>query len=334
VTRRFPPPDELVRKLEGGDRSALGRALTLVESTRGLHRALAQEVLQRLSEPAEPAFRVGISGVPGVGKSSLIETLGLHLIERGHRVAVLAVDPSSLRTGGSILADKTRMPHLSRRSEAFVRPSPSSGTLGGVARRTREMMVLCESAGFDVVLVETVGVGQSETDVAMMVDTYLVLMLAGAGDEVQGIKKGFLEWADLVAITKADGDNALRAQRAATDLRSALSIFTPASAAWRVPVLTLSAHAQRGISELWDGVRRHRLQGRKDGRFAARRSHQREHWLWATVHDQLREAFDRHPEVRRIRARVQAEVLSGTATPQQGADALLRAFGIELEVVS
>lgn len=330
MTRRFPAPDELIRGIESGDRAALGRAMTLVESSRSLHRCMAQEVLQRLAAPKRPAARVGISGVPGVGKSSLIETLGMSLVERGHRVAVLAVDPSSLRTGGSILADKTRMPDLARSQSAFIRPSPSSGTLGGVARRTREMVLLCEAAGFDVVLVETVGVGQSETEVAMMVDTYLVLMLAGAGDEVQGIKKGVLEWADVVAITKADGDNVNRARRAASDLRSALSIFTPASAPWRVPVLTVSAQENEGVAELWDTVRRHRRRMDELGRFEARRRSQREHWLWATVQDDLRDAFDRHPEVRALRSQVRGDVLDGKLTPQQGADLLLSAFGLIL----
>lgn len=300
--------------------------MTLVESSRKLHRTLAQEVIQALPSPAQPAVRVGITGPPGVGKSSLIEALGLHLLSLGRRVAVLAVDPSSLRTGGSILADKTRMPELSRRPEAFIRPSPSSGTLGGVARRTREMMLLCEAAGFDVVLVETVGVGQSETDVAMMVDTYLVLMLAGAGDEVQGIKKGILEWADVAAITKSDGDNQVRAQRAATDLRSALSIFTPPSSPWRCPVLTVSAHHRTGLAELWDAVVRHRQKMQKLGRFEARRASQREHWLWATVEDTLKESFERHPDVRSRKAAIRQQVRDGELTPQQGADALLEGF--------
>lgn len=330
MTRR-PDPETLARKLVQGDRSALGRAITLVESRKAEHQLEAQSLLQALPEPTPgaEAVRLGISGPPGVGKSSFIEVFGMMLVEAGHRVAVLAVDPSSERTGGSILADKTRMPRLSMTPAAFVRPSPSAGALGGVGRRTRETMILCEAAGYDVVIVETVGVGQSETEVAMMVDTFLLLMLAGAGDEVQGIKRGVLEWADVLAVTKADGDNQIPAGRAAGELRSALSIFIPPSAPWHPPVLAISALEGAGIGELWRQIQRHRDLARADGRFQDRRREQRRYWLHAAIEHALEDAFARHPEVRRLRAEVEDRVVSGAWTPLTGAQRLLRAFGLE-----
>jgi len=333
VSRSGIQPTELAERLRRGDRAALGRAITLVESRRHDHRLRAQELLQALPDPAPgaEATRVGISGPPGVGKSSFIEAFGMHLVEAGHRVAVLAVDPSSERTGGSILADKTRMNRLSMTTAAFIRPSPSSGALGGVGRRTRETMLVCEAAGYDVVLVETVGVGQSEAQVAMMVDTFLLLMLAGAGDEVQGIKRGVLEWADILAVTKADGDNRVPAGRAAGELRSALSIFVPPTAPWKPPVLSVSALEAEGIEEVWEKICAHRGAARADGRFEGRRRDQRLYWLHSTIRDALEEAFEHHPEVRRKKAEAESKVLSGAWTPVMGAEHLLAAFGIESE---
>ena len=235
-----------------GDRALLARAITLIESTREDHQQVAQDLLQRLLPKTGKAIRVGITGVPGVGKSTAIDQLGMNLIAAGHKVAVLAIDPTSKRTGGAILGDKTRMARLSQSRQAFIRPSPTSGTLGGVARRTRETMSLVEAAGFDIVIVETVGVGQSETTVADMVDFFLVLLLAGAGDELQGIKRGVIELADMIAVTKSDGDNIERAGRAAAELRGALNILTPRDQDWTPSVLTISAQEDRGLDNLWD----------------------------------------------------------------------------------
>src|SRR5512143_3582392 len=258
MTRPAPvrptPVDTLADGVLAGNRRALAKAITLVESTRDDHQEAAQRLLERLLPATGRAHRVGISGVPGVGKSTFIEAFGLHLVERGLRVAVLAVDPSSARSGGSILGDKTRMQRLSVSPQAIIRPSPAAGSLGGVARRTREAMLVCEAAGYDVVLVETVGVGQSEYAVASMVDFFLVLMLAGAGDELQGMKKGILELADALAINKADGDNIARAQRAAGELQLALRLFRPQSAQWEPPVLQVSALEERGMDAVWDAV--------------------------------------------------------------------------------
>ncbi len=321
-------PAALASRLPTGDRAALGQAITLVESRRPDHRRQAQELLELL--PVNPdGVRVGISGPPGVGKSTFIEALGMRLVEDGSRVAVLAVDPSSERTGGSILADKTRMQRLSRHSGAFIRPSPSAGALGGVGRRTRETLLVCEAAGYDVVLVETVGVGQSEAAVAMMVDTFLLLMLAGAGDEIQGIKRGVLEWADILAVTKADGDNRLRAATAAGELRSALSLFTPRGSAWTPSVHTVSAREGAGIDDVWRDVLEHRSTGTASGVLAQRRKEQLGYWLRSAVEDGLKTAFEDHSEVKKRRRQVETRVIAGEITPTHGALELLRAFGID-----
>ncbi len=253
--RPLPSLDTLVEGVRAGRRAVLARAITLVESRKPEHQGLAEELVQALLPSTGKATRVGITGVPGVGKSTTIDALGTHLLERGHRVAVLAVDPSSSRTGGSILGDKTRMARLSMDERAFVRPSPAAGTLGGVAARTRETLLLCEAAGYDVILVETVGVGQSETAVADMTDTFLVLMLPGAGDELQGIKKGIIEIADILAVNKADGPNAPRAKKAAADYRAALHLLGGREPHWSTPVLTYSGLTGEGIEELWQQVR-------------------------------------------------------------------------------
>ncbi|KCF59557.1 LAO/AO transporter ATPase [Mycobacterium tuberculosis KT-0014] len=265
--------DGLATAVRGGDRAALPRAITLVESTRPDHREQAQQLLLRLLPDSGNAHRVGITGVPGVGKSTAIEALGMHLIERGHRVAVLAVDPSSTRTGGSILGDKTRMARLAVHPNAYIRPSPTSGTLGGVTRATRETVVLLEAAGFDVILIETVGVGQSEVAVANMVDTFVLLTLARTGDQLQGIKKGVLELADIVVVNKADGEHHKEARLAARELSAAIRLIYPREALWRPPVLTMSAVEGRGLAELWDTVERHRQvphRGRRIRRPSAR----------------------------------------------------------------
>src|ERR1043165_2368575 len=264
----------LAEDVSAGSRSALARAITLIESRRADHQASARDLVQALLPATGNAIRVGITGSPGVGKSTTIDALGTYLIGQGHKVAVLAVDPSSARTGGSILGDKTRMAQLAASDHAFIRPSPSSGTLGGVPAKTREAMLLCEAAGFDVVLVETVGIGQSETAVYDMTDFFLALMLPGAGDELQGIKKGLVELADMIAINKADGDNLKRADAAAAEYRSALHILNPRSRHWFPPVVTYSALSGTGIAELWQKVLDHRTAMNASGEFAGRRREQ------------------------------------------------------------
>src|SRR4051812_29424199 len=275
--------ERLAEELRAGSRAALARAITLIESRRGDHQTSARALVQTLLPDTGKAIRVGITGSPGVGKSTTIDALGMSLIDRGHRVAVLAVDPSSARTGGSILGDKTRMGRLSAADAAFIRPSPASGTLGGVAAKTREAMLLCEAAGFDVVLVETVGIGQSETAVCDMTDFFLALMLPGAGDELQGIMKGLVELADMIAINKADGDNVKRANLAAAEYRSALHILTPRSEHWFPPVETYSALTGAGLDRLWQKILDHRTAMNASGEFAARRREQQVKWMWSML---------------------------------------------------
>jgi LAO/AO transport system kinase len=277
----------LAAGIRAGDRAMLARAITLIESKRADHQNKAHALVQELLPQTGNAIRVGITGAPGVGKSTSIDTLGTYLTGKGHRVAVLAVDPSSTRTGGSILGDKTRMGRLAVDDNAFVRPSPASGTLGGVASKTRETMLLCEAAGFDVVLVETVGIGQSETAVADMTDFFLALMLPGAGDELQGIKKGLVELADMIAVNKADGDNVKRASAAAAEYRSALHILTPRSPNWAPPVVTCSALTGDGIAELWAQILVHRERMNQTGEHAARRREQQVKWMWSMLNDRV-----------------------------------------------
>ncbi len=287
--------DGYVAGIRGGDRAVLARAITLVESTRPEHTALAQDLLQELLPHSGGAFRLGITGVPGVGKSTTIDQLGINLVEAGHRVAVLAVDPTSKRTGGSILGDKTRMNRLALERNAFIRPSPTAGTLGGVTRKTRETMTLVEAAGFDVVIVETVGVGQSEVAVADMVDFFLVLLLAGGGDDLQGIKKGIIELADMIAINKADGDNITRAQRAAAEYRGALQILTPQSALWHPPVVTVSGAQNLGLDTLWQQVTGFRDKLTASGDFQRRRQRQSVEWMRDMIGNRLLEAMRQNP---------------------------------------
>jgi LAO/AO transport system kinase len=318
---------ELADAVRRGDRSALARAITLVESTRPDHRAKAQQLLLELMPDAGSAMHIGITGVPGVGKSTSIEALGMHLIEQGHRVAVLAVDPSSTRTGGSILGDKTRMARLAVHPDAYIRPSPTSGTLGGVARATRETMVLLEAAGFDVILVETVGVGQSEVAVSNMVDTFVFLTLARTGDQLQGIKKGVLELADVVVVNKADGAHAIEAGKAARELAGAIRLIYPRDVLWRPPVLTMSALEGAGLTELWDTVLEHRRLLCEAGEFEARRRAQQVDWTWSMVRDTVVDRVLTHPGVKEIRADVERRVLAGELTPALAAQQILDAAG-------
>jgi LAO/AO transport system kinase len=315
--------ETLVAGVLAGDRTAIGRAITLVESVHPDHRVRAGKLLEALLPHSGGAHRLGITGVPGVGKSTFIEALGTSLTAQGHRVAVVAVDPSSTRTGGSILGDKTRMARLSVDDRAFIRPSPSSGTLGGVARATRESMVVLEAAGYDVVIVETVGVGQSETVVHGMVDIFVVLMLSGAGDELQGIKKGVLELADLLAVNKADGDNTNRAALAAGDYRRALHLLQPASPNWTPPVLTCSGLTGDGLADLWEQVELHRSKFEASGERAERRQSQQLAWMDAMLREQLLARFEEDPTVMAQRAQVEAAVLAGEITPSIAVERLL-----------
>ncbi|UIJ72803.1 methylmalonyl Co-A mutase-associated GTPase MeaB [Aurantimonas sp. HBX-1] len=322
-----PDPEALADDVRRGSRAALSRAITLVESTRADHRATAAAVLDRLAGDTGGSIRIGLSGVPGVGKSTLVDAFGTMLTGEGHKVAVLAVDPSSARTGGSILGDKTRMPRLSVDPAAYIRPSPSSGTLGGVAARTRETMLLCEAAGFDVVIVETMGVGQSEIVVADMVDLVLLLMIAGGGDELQGIKKGILEVADIIAMNKADGDNAVKARAAAAEIRAALNILSPRSAAWSVPVLTVSGLSGDGLAGLWQEILRFRRVHEADGSFAARRAEQRVRWLKAAIDDGIRRRISADAGIRAALEDGEAAVRAGERAPTAVAEAILDRLG-------
>jgi LAO/AO transport system kinase len=310
----------LAKTLRAGDRAGLARAITLIESRRSDHQAAARELVQTLLPATGKAIRVGITGSPGVGKSTTIDALGSFLIEGGHKVAVLAVDPTSARTGGSILGDKTRMARLAASDSAYIRPSPSSGTLGGVAAKTREAMLLCEAAGFDVILVETVGIGQSETAVSDMTDFFLALMLPGAGDELQGIKKGLVELADMIAINKADGDNIKRANLAAADYRSALHILQPRSEHWQPPVVTYSALTGAGIAGLWQKIVDHRNAMTASGDFAARRRQQQVKWMWSMLEQRVLARLRADTSTRARVKKTEAEVAAGHLTPALGAE--------------
>ena len=314
--------EQLVDGVLAGQRRALAKTITLLESTRADHRARAQQVLNRLLPRTGGALRVGISGVPGAGKSTFIEALGTWLIGQGKRLAVLAVDPSSSVSGGSILGDKTRMEHLAQREEAFIRPSPSAGSLGGVAEKTREAMLACEAAGFDVIIVETVGVGQSETTVAGMVDLFVLIQLPNAGDDLQAIKKGIVEIADLVVINKADlNPHAAAAARA--QWKNALHFVRHLSPAWEPPVLTASAMQKEGIAEFWGEVERYRNVMVESGAFTAKRRHQALDWMHGLIDSGLRSLFREHPQVQANFARLAAAVSDGQATPARAANELL-----------
>ncbi len=308
-----------------GDRAILGRAITLIESRREDHQQLAQELLTAILPETGHAHRVGVTGVPGAGKSTLIDALGTQLTEQGHRVAVLAIDPSSRITGGSILGDKTRMGRLGMDPRAFIRPSPNARTLGGVARKTRESMLLCEAAGYDIVMVETVGVGQSETVVADMVDVFLLLTLGGAGDELQGIKRGVMELADVVAVNKADGANELVAERAASELEHALHYMRPPHPDWAVPVLTISARDGLRLTYLWDELVRHRSVLEACGDFERRRQEQQLRWMWSLVEDSLVQSLRDNPAVIAMLPELSMAVRNGHMPPTSAARALLSA---------
>lgn len=310
-----------------GERGALSRAITLVESARADHREQAQRLLVELLPQSGGAARVGITGVPGVGKSTFIESLGTTLTSQGHRVAVLAVDPSSTRSGGSILGDKTRMAKLATDPNAFIRPSPTSGTLGGVARATRETIVLMEAAGYDVVLVETVGVGQSEVTVANMVDCFLFLTLARTGDQLQGIKKGVLELADVIAVNKADGEHEREARKAARELSGALRLLYGPDASWTPPVLTCSGMTGAGLDTVWQQIDKHRDAMAASGELAAKRSRQQVDWMWSMVREQLLYRLEQHTGVRTVVGEVEGLVREGEITPTLAAQRILDAFG-------
>lgn len=316
----------LIDGIRAGDRRSLARAITFAESTKADHRVIADAVLDAVLPSTGSAVRLGISGPPGVGKSTFIEAFGTHIIDDGHRLAVLAVDPSSRRTGGSILGDKTRMGELVNRPEAFIRPSPGGTQLGGVARRTREAMLLCEAAGFDVVIVETIGVGQSEVAVADMVDLFTLLVSPGGGDELQGIKRGIMELADLVIVNKADGDLASAAARTRGDYASAVHLLRPKWQAWSTEVLACSAITGSGVSEVWDAVERFRASVIADGELAAARATQATAWLWSEIGDTLLERFRSHPKITARLTSIEAEVAEGRISPGRAATELLDTF--------
>ena len=322
-----PSHANLVRGIRAGERSTIARAITLAESRRADHQKSASRLVQELLPHTGKAVRVGITGAPGVGKSTTIDALGSFLTGSGHKVAVLAVDPSSARSGGSILADKTRMARLATDPNAFVRPSPSSGTLGGVAAKTRESMLILEAAGYDIVLVETVGTGQSETMVADMTDCFLVLMLPGAGDELQGLKKGVVELADAIAINKADGDNLARAKAAAAEYRAALHILSPRSENWAPPVITYSALTGAGIADLWRHVLAHRAALEKSGEFDQRRREQQVKWMWTMIEERLIGRLKSDPAVKARLPALEAAVAEGRLSPAVAAEEIAQALG-------
>jgi len=324
--RRRLSVDDYVGGVLAGDRNALGQAITLVESNAQAHMEMAQEVLRRVIPHSGRSIRIGITGVPGAGKSTFIEALGLYLCERGHRVAVLAVDPSSKVTGGSILGDKTRMELLSRDLRAFIRPSPSSGTLGGVTRKSRETILVCEAAGFDVILVETVGVGQSETTVRSMVDFFLLVMIAGAGDELQGIKKGIMELADALLVNKADGDNKPRAKAAKLEYNRALHYLAPATDGWQTRAYSCSSLTGEGIPEIWSIVEAFREKTVESGVLEKRRRAQTLDWVYSMVEEHLRASFFQHAGVERIRAEIEHDVTWGRMPPTVAVQHLIAEF--------
>jgi LAO/AO transport system kinase len=318
--------DSLAAGVRAGDRRALARAITLVESTRADHRAQANALLAALLPATGKTVRLGITGVPGVGKSTFIESFGLFVIGQGHRIAVLAIDPSSKRGGGSILGDKTRMELLARSDAAFIRPSPAGTTLGGVARRTREAMLVAEAAGFDVIMVETVGVGQSETAVADMVDMFLLLLAPAGGDELQGIKRGIVELADLMVVTKADGDLAPAAGRTQSEYQHALRLLRPAVPGWTPSVLLTSAVAGRGVAEVWQAVERYRAAVGKGGALQRRRASQARAWMWSEISEALLAELREHEGVRAALKTLEAAVAEGRMAPGAAADRAIAAF--------
>ncbi len=318
----------LARGIRAGERATLARAITLIESSRADHQASARHLVQELLPDTGRALRIGMTGAPGVGKSTTIDALGAHLTGAGHKVAVLAVDPSSTRTGGSILGDKTRMAQLANDPNAFIRPSPAAGTLGGVAAKTRETMLLCEAAGYDVVIVETVGIGQSETAVAEMTDFFLVLALPGAGDELQGLKKGVIELADMIAVNKADGDNLPRAKAAAADYRAALHILSPRSPNWTPPVMIYSALTGEGIADLWGKVVDYRARMKASGEFAGRRGEQQVRWMHAMLEERFMRRLRSNPKLKGRIKSFEADVARGALSPAVAVEEIAKMLGI------
>ncbi len=314
---------DYVQAILKGDRVMLGRAITLIESTSASHQSLAQDILNSLLGQTGNSLRIGITGVPGVGKSTFIESFGMALIEQGKKVAVLAVDPSSVRSKGSILGDKVRMEQLGAHKNAFIRPSPSAGSLGGVAHKTRETMLLCEAAGYDTILIETVGVGQSETAVHAMVDFFLLLMLAGAGDELQGIKRGIMEMADAIAITKADGDNEMKSIQAKNAYKEALQLFPATQSGWKPQVTTCSALTGNGIRQIWDVVLEHHALMQQKNLFTGHRQKQALAWLNEIIDTGLKQRFYTEPHIQALYNQVETDVMEGKITPYRGSEDLL-----------
>ncbi|MDR3366436.1 MAG: methylmalonyl Co-A mutase-associated GTPase MeaB [Prevotellaceae bacterium] len=315
---------DYVEGVASGNRMILGRAITMVESLLPAHRELAQEIVERCLPHSGKSVRVGITGVPGAGKSTFIEAIGSYLTGLGNKLAVLAIDPSSERSGGSILGDKTRMETLAGNPNAFIRPSPSAGSLGGVARKTRESILLCEAAGFDVIFVETVGVGQSETQVHSMVDCFLLLMLSGAGDELQGIKRGIMEMSDILAITKADGANADKATAARIQYQSALNLFPPHESGWKPTSLTCSAVDKTGLTEVWKNVLDYAALTKSNGYFDQKRREQTKYWMYEAIHEALRDRFYNNPQVKIALPKLEREVLEGKISSFAAARELLQ----------
>ena len=306
------------------DRPSLARAITLIESTREDHQREAQALLTSLLPKTGNSIRIGITGAPGVGKSTFIEAFGLHVIEKGHKVAVLAIDPSSARTGGSILGDKTRMARLAQNDHAYIRPSPTAGALGGVARRTREAMLLCEAAGYDVIIVETVGVGQSEIEVADMVDMFALLLLPGSGDELQGIKKGIVELADLLIVNKADGDLKTQAKRVRSDYAAALRMLHPASGQWQPKVMTCSALHGDGIDKVWQSASDFATSMKGSGKLKSHRAMQAKAWMWKEIRERLLHDFMTQAKVKEMLEKLEHDVVTGKISPGTAADALIK----------
>ncbi len=318
--------EDLCNGILENDKMVLGRAITLIESNHPDHQAKGKAVLKQIAPHTGKAIRIGISGVPGAGKSTLIETFGLYLIRQGFKVAVLAVDPSSARFGGSILGDKTRMEQLAKETDSFIRPSPSGGSLGGVTRKSRESILICEAAGFDVILVETVGVGQNEISVRSMVDFFLLVMISGAGDELQGIKKGVVEIADALIINKADGDNIDRAEMAAAEYRQAFKYLENATAGWKTEVRTCSALKQTGIPEIWEMIRRFESLTRKTGIFERRRKEQKFSWVKSMAEGEILNSFYRDPEIVALMEQIETQVKSGQMLPTEASDLIIAAY--------
>ena len=324
--QKLLPVKEYVSGIKSGDRTVLSRAITLIESTKSDHRELAQDIIEQCLPDTGNSIRIGITGVPGVGKSTFIETLGNHIIEQGNKLAVLAIDPSSTRTKGSILGDKTRMETLASNDQAFIRPSPTAGSLGGVARKTRETIYLCEAAGYDTIFIETVGVGQSETAVHSMVDFFLLLMLAGAGDELQGIKRGIMEMADAIAINKIDEASEKAVKQAVREYKNALHLYPETKSGWGPKVTTCSALTEEGIADIWEIVYEYITLVKENGYFQDQRNRQAKHWMYDTISNQLEEHFFDHPAVKKQQQKIEQQVLNGELSSFKAAQQLLELY--------